>query len=224
MTSPKSFRRGIKSKPQLLAFKSEAKEHQPDTQSSTVPCKCINHHSRVRRSLCHEADGEEFALCQMQWQRLKAPHRSVLTMQISRSSCNMTASCSVLMLLVPESTVCHNKKRQKSSLSLLTANLCTHLCVYVVLFFWNLRCCMWRVCVFAFATGSRRQLCTWMICTYYSLLPLLFPQPDELLVLPWDKVNSCILQQGSKHKQKTYCHPNVNGLNIGHLGGEKITQ
>lgn len=55
------------------------------------------------------------------------------------------------------------------------------------------------------------------MCTHYPLLPLLFPHPDELFVLPGDKVNGCVLQQGSKHKQKTHCHPNINGLHVGHL-------
>lgn len=54
--------------------------------------------------------------------------------------------------------------------------------------------------------------------TYYPLLPLLFPQPDELLVLPRDKVDCSVLQQGGEHKQETHCHPNVNGLHIRHLG------
>lgn len=54
--------------------------------------------------------------------------------------------------------------------------------------------------------------------TYYPLLPLLFPQPDELLVLPRDKVDCGVLQQGGKHKQETHRHPNVNGLHIRHLG------
>lgn len=56
-----------------------------------------------------------------------------------------------------------------------------------------------------------------LIYTHNSLLPLLFPQPDELLVLPRDKVDRCVLQQGGKHKQKTHRHPDVNGLHVGHL-------
>ena len=67
-------------------------------------------------------------------------------------------------------------------------------------------------------------VCVCVIYTYYSLLPLLFPQPDELLVLPRDEVNCCVLQQGSKYKQKTHRHPNVNGLHIGHLGKDKVTE
>lgn len=55
------------------------------------------------------------------------------------------------------------------------------------------------------------------MCTHYPLLPLLFSQPDELFVLPGDKVNGGILQQGSKHKQETHCHPNIDGLHVGHL-------
>lgn len=55
------------------------------------------------------------------------------------------------------------------------------------------------------------------MCTHYPLLPLLFPQPDELFVLPGDKVNGCVLQQGSKHKQETHCHPNIDGFHVGHL-------
>lgn len=55
------------------------------------------------------------------------------------------------------------------------------------------------------------------MCTHYPLLPLLFPQPDELFVLPGDKVNGCVLQQGSKHKEETHCHPNIDGLHVGHL-------
>lgn len=56
----------------------------------------------------------------------------------------------------------------------------------------------------------------WM-CTHYPLLPLLFPQPDELFVLPGDKVNGRVLQQGGKHKQETHGHPDIDGLHVGHL-------
>lgn len=56
-----------------------------------------------------------------------------------------------------------------------------------------------------------------LVNTYYPLLPLLFPQPDELLVLPRDKVDCGVLQQGGKHKQETHGHPNVNGFHIRHL-------
>lgn len=54
-------------------------------------------------------------------------------------------------------------------------------------------------------------------CTHYPLLPLLFPQPDEVFVLPGDKVNGRILQQGGKHKQETHGHPDIDGLHVGHL-------
>ena len=55
------------------------------------------------------------------------------------------------------------------------------------------------------------------MCTHYPLLPLLFSQSDELFVLPGNKVNGCVLQQGSKHEQETHCHPNIDGLHVGHL-------
>lgn len=58
-------------------------------------------------------------------------------------------------------------------------------------------------------------------CTHYPLLPLLFPQPDELFVLPGDKVNGRILQQGGKHKQETHSHPDIDGLHVGHLELDK---
>lgn len=62
------------------------------------------------------------------------------------------------------------------------------------------------------------RACVCVVNTYYPLLPLLFPQPDELLVLPRDKVDCGVLQQGGKHKEETHRHPNVNGLHIRHLG------
>lgn len=49
------------------------------------------------------------------------------------------------------------------------------------------------------------------------LLPQFSPQSEELFVLPRDKVNCCVLQQSSKDKQQAHCHPDVNGLHIGHL-------
>lgn len=60
------------------------------------------------------------------------------------------------------------------------------------------------------------QKVRWM-CTHYPLLPLLFPQPHELFVLPGDKVNGRVLQQGGKHKQETHGHPDIDGLHVGHL-------
>ncbi|PWA18597.1 hypothetical protein CCH79_00005716, partial [Gambusia affinis] len=48
-------------------------------------------------------------------------------------------------------------------------------------------------------------------------------EPDELFVLPRDKVDGCILQQGGEHKQKAHCHPYVNGLHIGHLRAGNTT-
>lgn len=52
----------------------------------------------------------------------------------------------------------------------------------------------------------------------YLILPLLSsPEPQELLVLPGDKVHRRIFQEGGKHKQKAHCHPDVNRFDIGDL-------
>lgn len=75
------------------------------------------------------------------------------------------------------------------------------------------------VCVLQCATVRKHMFAhVSSVNTYYPLLPLLFPQPDELLVLPGDKVDCGVLQQGGKHKQETHGHPNVNGFHIRHLG------
>lgn len=72
------------------------------------------------------------------------------------------------------------------------------------------------VCVFV-------CMCTCVIYTYYSLPPLLLPQPDELLVLPGDKINCCVLQQSSEDEQQAHGHPDVDGLHIRYLRTNKVT-
>lgn len=49
------------------------------------------------------------------------------------------------------------------------------------------------------------------------LLSELPPHSEELLVLAWNKINGCILQQRSKHEKKTHSHPDVYGFHVRHL-------
>lgn len=53
--------------------------------------------------------------------------------------------------------------------------------------------------------------------THHSLPPLAPAQAHELLVLARDKVDSCVLQQGSEDKEQANGHPDVNSLHIGDL-------
>ncbi len=76
----------------------------------------------------------------------------------------------------------------------------------------------WQDSLYLFAC-----MCVCFCRTYYSL-PSMLAQPHELLVLPWDEVDCCVLQQCSKHKQQTNGHPDVNGLHVGHLGITRSNQ
>lgn len=60
----------------------------------------------------------------------------------------------------------------------------TCMCVCVLLLFWNVVCGLpASVCVF-FSQKQGLAVRAFIVHTYYSLLSLLLPQPDELLVLP----------------------------------------
>lgn len=38
-------------------------------------------------------------------------------------------------------------------------------------------------------------------------------------MLPRHKVDSSVLEQGGEHEEQAHRHPNVNGFDVGHLGG-----
>lgn len=56
-------------------------------------------------------------------------------------------------------------------------------------------------------------LCFWVF--RYLVLALVMPsESQQLLMLPWHKVDGSILQECREDEQKTHCHPDVYGLDI----------